>query len=181
MCASLSFFSNPFFLASDVASAGMWLPLHGGELKSVTGILPRVNSLVWNPDKRVLFIGGYFQALDALNISSGIALWTAEGGLANFGGLGAFSGEVPGIVQNMAFDGRTSYLYIAGIFDEFQGVSCHGLVTIGIDSDFYICHDEISEKLLSFTSILLTEHYLYLSGKSTHILFLTVNGEERDG
>jgi ammonia channel protein AmtB len=52
-----------------------------------------VNSLAWDADMSILYLGGSFHAIGNTTISSGLAMWTKRTGLIDFPGGGVLHSD----------------------------------------------------------------------------------------
>jgi len=116
-----------------------WLPLLGAQLQSgEDGGMPRVNTLAWDGAAATLYVGGTFTAggrettgyndAPATAASSGLATWSESTGLQPFSGGGLFkaragggdpkqTGAGGGVAFQIAFEPKSTSLFVAGAFD----------------------------------------------------------------
>jgi hypothetical protein len=74
-----------------VGRKSSWLPLLGSQLKSdKSEVMPRVNTLAWDAEGSVLYLGGSFFAIESDVVTPGLAVWTEQSGLQPFPGGGLF-------------------------------------------------------------------------------------------
>jgi hypothetical protein len=90
-------------------------------------LLFRVSSLVWNKEDSELYIGGLFNSIDNVSISSGLAIWTRKSGLIGFpsGGISNSDGSTNNCwVQSLQYDSVSKSLFVGGNFDKVNGEYC---------------------------------------------------------
>lgn len=74
----------------------------------------RVNSLVWDSNSDILYIGGKFDTLDGVSITPGLACWSPSKGLVSFPGGGILKQGCDGSfaeVTTMAYDSNTKVIF----------------------------------------------------------------------
>ncbi len=77
--------------------------------------ITRVNTLVWDDDREILYIGGKFDMLDGNCITSGLASWSKSTGLTKFEGGGIENDKLTSSVAEvttMAYDMATQVEYV---------------------------------------------------------------------
>eukprot|EP01038_Epipyxis_sp_PR26KG_P005697 gene5697-7863_t len=155
-----------FHTAQFNAKRSSWLPLSGGQLRTREGSA-KVNSLAWDAQSEVLYIGGLFNRIDNRSMTNGLAQWTESLGVVEFtgGGVANYDNDVWNcMVQSIAFEPQSQSLFVSGTFQRVGGAWCQGIAVWHKPSQVWKCLHKESYFIGTVTTMLLTDTWLYLSG-----------------
>ena len=160
-------FVNVYHVAHFDGRKSSWLPLVGSQLSSDNSqIMPRVNTLSWDAEGSVLYLGGSFYAVEGNEITPGLAMWTESSGLLPFPGGGLFrdSMGVSGVALRIAYEPTSNALFVAGLFRMVNDIPCQNIAVWVKRTNEWVCLYQSSKAFSTVTSMLLHNDKVYVTG-----------------
>ena len=151
----------------------VWLPLPVGQI-SCSWCKVTVLALAYDSKLRQLHVTGKFNAIDGLNIPSGLAIYDLDSGhlVAHpGGGLTMFNETQDGVGTALQLDEEAGVLYVMGSFERIGSARqlCFGLAAFEISTRRWTCLVDAAHLVMPSGggNMLLTPYGLMVAGRTT--------------